>query len=353
MKYWLTPFLLLIFFSFAKSQYFHETLDSYYNLRSVLSEDQKAKFGFKTYSVLHFENTIPNILDNFQVISRFKLTNKKYWLLNNSELGAGINGFITNGYDIPELYYNTSILVKLYSDKGKNFIITPVIQYIKIFQFNETGNSKMQLGLAGRYNIMGDDFYYNKTFPVGYDLSVLFNYEILTLQLMHSANSIYTSYTFNTSELEGFAESDKNRLSIPGDFQNLSFFTIAFGDYYLCEPADKKDLMYNIYLSIRKIVPSEKDLRSEDTKKQFDFITGFRVLFKKFTINPEYMVNKTKSSLKLGNYSIMTGYDFGRLQLKAGFSHGIYIFRSVDLYSLQEENIHHDKLIIAFSYTLK
>ena len=83
MRYGLVIFFVLSF-SLIRGQYFHESLDLYSNLRSQLINEQKFKIGFKTYSILKYQNTVPNLLDNFHLASRFRFNRKQSWILRNS-----------------------------------------------------------------------------------------------------------------------------------------------------------------------------------------------------------------------------------------------------------------------------
>ncbi len=171
MRSWLLILIGCLLFLGAKSQYFHESLDLNYNLRSTLIEDQKAKIGFRTYSNINFENTIPNIFDNFQLLSRFRFANTSSWFVKNAEFGAGINSFISGTNQIAEQFKKPPMLIQLYNDGGHNFVITPGLQYIKNWIFNDTIDSRLQFGLGLRYNIVGNPEMFTKSYPFGYDLS--------------------------------------------------------------------------------------------------------------------------------------------------------------------------------------
>jgi hypothetical protein len=357
MRYWLLIFASCILFIGVRSQYFYESLDLYYNLRPSLVEDQKAKIGFSTYSNVNFENTIPNILDNFKLVSRFRFTNSSHWFVKNTEFGAGISSFITGANQFSEQYPRSPLNIKIYNDVKYNYVITPGLQYIRTWKSDNKADSRLILGLGMRYNIVGGPEMFSNSYPFGYDLSLQLMRRFFSFQFMHSTNSVYNSFTFRTADVSAFTDSDKKRISIPVEFQNLTFFTIALGDPYYKLPTENNKLTYNLYFTMRRLFPSNKEYRPELSFKNLDYIFGFNLKYKQFDLNPEYASNRTDleyHDLKAKSYSILVGYSFGDISIKLGYSHVVYYELAKDLQSLQNnDHVKLDKLIFAIDYSFK
>lgn len=340
----------------AQSQYFHESLDLYYNLRSSLVKNQKVKIGFRTYSNVNFENTIPNILDNFQLLSRFRFIKKSHWFVKNTEFGAGITGFISSASQIPDQYMNPPLRIRVYDDNGHNNIVTPGLQYIRSWYFSDSLDSRLQAGLAVRYNIVGNPDLFSKSFPLGYDLSIQFNHKFFAVRFMHSAKTVYNSFTFRSDDVANIIETDRKRVSVPGEFENLTFLTIALGNAYYGVPTDKDKLLHYIYFSMRRLYPSNKEYRPELSFHNLDYIFGFRLRYKRFLMNPEYSTNRGDIEYygyKGQSCSFLLGYEFGKVSVKLGYAHVIYYQLAVDVSSLKnEDNITLDKLFFAIAYSL-
>ena len=356
MKLGLLSVLFCCFILTSQSQYFHESLDLYYNLRSSLVKDQKFKTGFRTYSNVNFESTIPNILDNFQLLSRFSFVNSSHWFVKNTEFGVGISGFISAASQIPDQYQKPPIRIRVYDNHGHSNIFTPGLQYIRNWHFNDTIDSRLQLGLALRYNIVGNPEIFSKSYPLGYDLSIQLNHKFFTMQIMHSANTIYNSFTFRSDDVADIIETDRKRVSIPGEFENLTFLTIAFGNAYYKLPTDNDKLLHYFYFSMRRLYPSNKEYRIKLLLKNLDYIFGCRFRYKKLLINPEYSTNRSDvgdQAYKGKSYSFLLGYEFGKVSAKLGYAHVVYYQLAVNVSSLKNnDNIKLDKMIFAIDYSL-
>jgi len=344
-----------LLFSGVKSQNFHESLDLYYNLRSSLVEDQKAKIGFKTYSNVNFENTIPNILDNFQLLSRFKFPKSSSSFVKNAEFGGNITWFYSGYGQAPDQVRKPPLYIKLYNDQGHNYIITPGLQYVKNWIPNDSIDKRIQLGLAFRYNIVGDAESFSNTYPFGYDFSFQFTKRLFSFQFMHSANTIYNSLTFKTTDLPEYSESKKKRLSIPTEFENLTFLNFTLGNPYYKLPSKNDPLLHYLYFTMRRLYPSNKDYRPELSFKNLDYIFGINIRYKKLLINPEFCTHRNYYeyyTTKGKNYSLLIGYSFNKILVKMGYCHVVYYLLATDLLSLQnDDNIHLDKIILALDYS--
>lgn len=351
MKLWLLSVLFCCFILTSQSQYFHESLDLYYNLRSSLVKDQKVKTGFRTYSNVNFENTIPNILDNFQLLSRFRFVNSSHWFVKNTEFGVGLTGFISAASQIPDQYQNPTMRIRVYDNHSHSNILTPGLQYIRNWHFNDTIDSRLQLGLALRYNIVGNPEIFSKSYPLGYDFSIQLNHKFFSMQFMHSANTIYNSFTFRSADVADVIETNRKRVSIPGEFENLTFLTLAFGNAYYKLPTDNDKLLHYFYFSMRRLYPSNKEYRIKLVLKNLDYIFGCRFRYKKLLINPEYSTNRSDigyHAYKGKSYSFLLGYEFGKISVKLGYAHVVYYELAVDVSSLKNnDNITLDKMILA------
>lgn len=355
MRSWLLILIGFLLFLGVKSQYFHESLDLNYNLRSTLIEDQKAKIGFRTYSNINFENTIPNIFDNIQLLSRFKFANTSSRFVNNAEFGAEITSFISGSNQIAEQFKKPPMLIQLYNDNGHNFVITPGLQYIKNWIFNDTIDSRLQFGLGLRYNIVGNPEMFTKSYPFGYDLSLQFNIKYFSVQFMHAANTIYNSFTFRTADLNEFVNSNKKRISIPVEFENLTFLTFSLGNAYFKVPSENDKLLYYLYFSMRRLFPSNKEYRSNLSFKNLDYIFGISLRYKQWLFNPEYGTHRSDNgpeAMKGNSYSFLLGYAFRNVSVKLGYAHIVYYELATDVYSLKNnDHINLDKIIFAIDYS--
>ncbi len=355
MKIRLLLYLGIISFLPATGQYFHESFDLQYNLRSSLPDTVRFKMSLSSYSFLKFLDTKPNIFDNFRMNTRFKVVKSQNSLLKKAEFGIGLQGFLTSNYKTPFVSSCPPIRISVYDSDQKNYVFTPAVQYIQLIRLNEKGNSNLQLALGLTYNIIGNDNLFSQTFGFGYDFSALLHIKVLSLQLAHFSNAIYTSYSISSSDVKDFIETDRAQISVPDDFQNLSFVTVSFGDYYLKSPAAFNEVLYTIYLSARNMVYSDKAYRSKISLKRLDYMAGFRIHYKGFSINPEFLLNNCHDLVDypyscLG-YSIMAGYDFKKISIKAGDIYQIFYPLAVDLQSLKSaENIICNKLIVAVEY---
>jgi hypothetical protein len=357
MKPCIGTLILIGLFTYASGQYFHESCDLQYNLRSSISERQKMKFGFSTYSYLKYQNTIPNILDNFQVISRIKFAKSKYQFFKNAELGVKFQAMLSGKYYSANTYSSPPIHVKLYDQEGSTIALMPALQYIKNWYFMENDCSGIQLGLAFRYNYVGSEFYHDEVSPLGYDASFIYQFRALSLQVMHSINSLYSGYRYKSEDLVKIIETESEKITLPDEFTNLSFITLSFGDSYLKRSNDQEKLIYNIYISARRNDFSNKEIRTEFSFKTLDYISGFRISYKGFMINPEFTYRHTLMIDEIyykGNYySVMAGYEFRHFAIRTGFTHSIFYPFSVSLASLQSgENIYQEKLIFCLEYIL-
>lgn len=354
MKIWLLPVVSLLSFFSAQCQYFHESADLYYNLRDAVPNDKKVVIGLSTYSTINFLNTIPNVLDNFRFVSRMKFDSTGKGNIKNLEVGVSMNGFISGKTKIPYYYRNPPLTIWVYNPDENNSVFSPGLQMVKSFPLN-LKNDRFQLGLAGYYNFIGLDDYFTKNYNFSYDLSVLINYKVLTVQGMYSAHKLYSSYTFKTSELRGLVESEKNRISLAEEFENLAIITLTLGDFYLDRPKENKDVLYNIYLSLRNNVPSNKDLRPEFKMKYIDYLAGFNIRYGKFLFNPEFMINKRQyiadRSYSCLGMSMMLGWEANKLSIYAGYNHFVFYRHSTYYIALSEgEDIKMDKLMISLAY---
>lgn len=355
MKNYFLVFVLCLFLVDSKSQYFHESLDLYYNLRVSLEEDQKAKIGFRTYSNIKFENSIPNIFDNFQLLSRFRFENTSSRFVKNAEFGAGITSFISGANQISEKFSISPMLIRLDNDDGGNFIITPGLQYIKSWNSNDTNNSRLQFGFGLRYNIVGNQALLSESYPFGYDISLRYRIKFFSVQFMHAANTVYNSFTFRTDDLAEFFESDKKRISIPVEFENLTFLTFALGTAYNKVPTENDKLLYYLYFSLRRFYPSNNDYKFKLSFKNLDYIFGVNLRYKQWLFNPEYATLKSdvgNEAIKGKSYSLLMGYMFDQFSIKLGYTHIVYYELAVDLFSLKNNDyLTLDKIILALDYS--
>jgi len=350
---WVTFFVLSL--TLLKGQYFHESLDLYSNLRSHLVYDQKCKIGFKTYSNLKFQNTVPNLLDNFYLNSRFKFKKKDHWMLRNTEFGVGIQAFISGANQFPELYEKPPMLIKIYDTGGKNLVISPGVQIIRNLWINDSTSGRLQVGLGLRYNYIGNDQFFSKSYPFGFDLTLYFRNKLFSVQYLYSAFSIYNSFTFKIEDIDETVESDKDRVSIPDEFRNLSFLTFGFGDDYNKKPTKDEKTLYNFYFTFRRDDYSNKELRNSFSTKYMDYIFGFWINHLGLKINPEFSITPQYKfdgySYKCHNISLLMGYVFKHFEISAGYSHLIFYPLAVDVYSLQDaEDIHCDRLSLSLAY---
>lgn len=357
MKYCLGTLILIGVVTSASGQYFHESLDVHYNLRSSLTDQQKIKFGFKTYSYLNYQNTIPNILDNFQVIFRFKLVKTEKRFFKNAEMGISFQAWLLGKYYTANTYNVPPIHIKIYDKNGNTMALIPAIQYIKNWNFIKHAFSGIQLGFTLRYNYVGSEFFHGDVFPLGYDASLIYRVKVLTLQIMQSINSLYSGYRYKSEDVEGLVETESEKITLPDEFMNLTFVTLSLGDSYLKRSTDQEKLVYNIYFTMRGTNFANKELRTEFSFKTLDYIAGFRINYKGFTINPEFIYRHTiqvdEANCRGNYYSVMTGYDFRHFALKLGFTHSIFYPFAVDVTSLQSgENIYQEKLILCLEYNL-
>ena len=357
MRYWLLIFAGCLLFPGVRSQYFHESLDLYYNLRSSLVEDQRAKIGFRTYSNINFENTIPNIFDNFQLLSRLKFANTSHWFVKNTEFGAGVTGFYSGANQIAEEFQNSPILIRIYNGEGHNYIITPGLQYIRNWYFNDTIDCRFQFGLGLRYNIVGNPEMFSKSYPFGYDFSFQFTKKFFSVQFMHSANTIYDSFTFRRADVSDIIESNRKRVSIPVEFENLTFLTFTIGNAYYKVPTENDQLQHNLYFSLRRFFPSNIEYRPNLSFKNLDYIFGINLRYNKFLINPEYATHRSDMGydvLKGKSYSILLGYIFKNVSVNLGYTHIIYYELAVNVSSLKNnDHLNLDKLILGIDYSFQ
>lgn len=355
MRPWFFIIVFCLLFSGVKSQNFHESLDLHYNLRPSLVEDQKAKIGFRTYSNVNFENTIPNILDNFQLLSRFKFPKTSSSFVKNAEFGGGITWFYSGSGQVPDQIKKPPLYIRLYNNQGNNYIITPGIQYIKSWIPNDSIDKRFQFGLSFRYNIIGDPESFSKTYPFGYDFSFQVTKKFFSFQFMHSANTIYNSLTFKTSDFPAFSESKKDRISFPTEFENLTFLTFSLGNPCYQMPSESDPLLHYLYFSMRRLYPSNKDYRAELSLKNLDYIFGINIRYKQLLINPEFTTRRDYFEYYTAKgkcYSLLFGYSFNRMSIKLGYSHVVYYVLATDLLSLQNDDyVHLDKIILALDYS--
>lgn len=356
MRYYIFLIVLCLQTSISNCQYFHESLDLHNNFRASLAEDQKVKIGFKTYSNVHFENSVPNTLDNFQFISRFQFIKSSNWFVKNAEFGAVITSFLSGAYDIPDHFRNPPIYIKVNNDGNSN-VISPGLQYIRNWKLRDTIESRFQAGLALRYNYVGNTKIFSESFPFGYDFFFQLNKKFFSLQFEHSANTIYTSFAFRIDDVNAILESDRSKVSIPGEFENLTFLTISLGNPYYQIPSENDKLMHYIYFTMRRLFPSNKDLRPKLSFKYLDYLFGFNLKFKRFVMNPEYSTKRTDTeyhSLKGECYSFLLGYETRKISLKLGYAHVVYYELSTDRLSLENnDNLKLDKLIFAVNYSFQ
>ena len=356
MRFWLPILCCYLILPCVRSQYFHESLDLHYNLRSSLIKDQKATIAFRTYSNINFENTIPNLLDNFQLISRFRFANSTNSLVKNAEFGALLTGNISGAAQIPDQYRNPPVYVKVYDNSGNSNIFTPGLQYIIKWLFNDTLNKQFQIGLSLRYNIVGNTELFSETYPLGYDISLMLNHKFLSVQFLNSAHTIYNSFTFRSSEVSDIVKTNRNRLSVPMEFENLTFLTIGLGDAYYKRPTEKDKLLHYLYFSLRRLCPSNKEVRPNLSFKNLDYIFGLKLQYKQFLINPKYATSRgdlDNLALRANAYSILLGYEFKKISIKMGYSHIVYYELAVNVTSLKNnDHINLDKLIVSIDYSI-
>lgn len=350
--------LVLIFCSLlpnVNSQYFHEILDLHYNLRSSLPKTESLKLGLRTYSFINYENTLPNLFDNFQLMGRFRLNHAESNFLRNTEWGVGFQAFMTGGGEVPEIIDSSPLHVNVYDNiKGNGSVYTPGLQFIRTWWFRDSSWSRIQAGVGFRYNHITNDVYFAKSYPIGFDISLIAKIRIISIQFMHSDHTVYNSFTYNSEDLGVPVESGYSRVSVPDDFRNLTAITLAFGDDYLARTTEEELTLYCAYFTLRRNDFSIKEKRKKFDFVDLDYIFGTKITHKFLTINAELTVNK---SFNIANelyncqiYSLLAGYDHRKIGVKAGFSHFFCYPLAVDLKSLQEDNVHFNKLFLAFDY---
>ncbi len=173
---------------------------------------------------------------------------------------------------------------------------------------------------------------------------------------MHAANTIYNSFTFRTADLNEFVKSNKKRISIPVEFENLTFLTFAVGNAYYKIPTENDKLLHYLYFSMRRLFPSNKEYRSNLSFKNLDYIFGINLRYKQWLFNPEYATHRSDTgpeALKGKSYSFLLGYAFRNVSVKLGYAHIVYFELATDVYSLKNnEHINLDKIIFAIDYSL-
>jgi len=341
----------------VRGQYFHESLDLYYNLRSELKSEENLRIGFKTYSNLNFLNAVPNLFDNFDLRSRYRSDRQDLWILRNTEFGISFQAFFSGVEQVPEDYSKPPMSIKVYDNEGNNTVLSPGLQLNRTLWHNDTTFGHFQIGLGLRYNYIGNEKFFTKTYPLGYDFSLYFRNRLFSIQYMYSMFTIYNSFSFNIEDVDFIIESEKSRVSLPGEFKNLSLTTLSFGDDYNRRATKDDKTLYSIYFSLRSLYFSNKDLRNSNSAKYLDYIVGSWINHMGFRINPEFSFTNNylieNYSYRCYNYSLLLGYDFKHIELKIGYSHMIYYPRVVDYYTLsQAENIHYDRLVLSLVYCL-
>jgi hypothetical protein len=339
----------------VKSQYFHETLDLYSNLRSSLSKSESLKLGLKSYSFLNYKGTLPNLFDNFNLSGRVRFNQAKRKFLKNTEWGIGFHAFMTGGAKIPKIVDSSPMHVKVYDNtKGTGSMYIPGLQIIRTWWFNDTTWSRIQAGVSLRYNHITNDDLYATNYPIGFEFSFFAKIRVISIQLLHADHTVYNSLTYNSEDLGIPPEDGHTRVSVPDDFRNLTTLTLAFGDDYLARPTKEENTLYYAYFTLRRNDFSAKEKRKEFDFVNLDYIFGTRITHKFLTINAELTVNKEYAHedelYHCQIYSLLAGYDQNKIGIRAGFSHFYCFPLAVDHAALQADNVQFNKLLLAVEY---
>jgi hypothetical protein len=355
MRIGMLPAICFVFVITTNGQYFHQS-DIFHNLKPEVQDGKNFYFSASTYSFVNLLNTVPNILDNFQVITRYRADSSGSDLLNNLEIGAVVKGFISSGTILPFRMNMPPMSIRVYDPDNNNRVVSPGVQLIRNIPFNKK-EWGLQLGLAGYYNFIGMEDYFSESHSFAYDLSAFLYLNRFGLQIYHSAHNLNASYTFRTENVEDIVQTDKKRISLPEEFENLTFFTLSLGDHYLTRPDEKQEVLYSFYLSFRYDVPSDPELRPEFKIKYVDVLTGCNLYYRNFLFNPEVLVYE-RNSIGMANYnclgaSFLAGYTIKSFSMKLGYTHFTYYQQAIDYNSLRNsEDIQMDRLVLSLGYSL-
>jgi hypothetical protein len=357
MKHWMIFLCLTLSLTHASGQYFHETFELQYNLRPTLKDQQKMKSEVMTWSFLKFKNTVPNFLDNFRVDSRFGFPKTQSDFFGNAEFGLSLQAVIPGKYNKLTTCGRPPMNIRLYDGYGSSNAFIPGIQYLKTWKPANQSDWDIRFGIGGRYNLVGNNYYHDSIFPLGFDASFIWRIKVFTIQVMQSYNSFYSAYRYQSEELTDEIDTEANKITIPDENYDMSLVTLSFGDPYWKYADDKERLVYNLYFTAQNMYPTKENAFKEFSLKNLDYILGFRINFHGFTINPEYTY---RYSIQIDNisyegqyFSLMAGYIINAFEVKMGFCTGIYYPLAVDLNSLQNiNNLYLEKRIISIGYNL-
>jgi hypothetical protein len=357
MRQFIVMIFSALFSAHAAGQYFHETLSLQYNLLPELRDNKTAKFSLMTWSYLKYKKTVPNLIDNFKVDSRFAFLKSKRKILFNAELGVSLQGMIPGRYTEQSVFNHRSMRICLFGNSGSTNIFIPGIQYLKTWKPQNSKDMELFFGMGLRFLITGSEYYHDSIFPAGFDASFIWRIKVFTLQVRQSYNSLYSGLRYKSDDLADkiYAQSDK--ITIPDENLDISSITISFGDPYFRRTSPEEKVVYNVYFTARNLFPTDGDAFREFSFENLDYIAGFRINYRKLIVNPEYIYRNTIDVDEVGcesqSVALIAGYNFRRWNILAGFVHETFYPCAVDLRTLKDDvTFYKEKLIICLEHSL-
>ncbi|MBM3436827.1 MAG: hypothetical protein FJY07_11495 [Bacteroidetes bacterium] len=131
--------------------------------------------------------------------------------------------------------------------------------------------------------------------------------------------------------------------------------TLSLGDPFMKQAGSSDKLFYNLYVSARNLYPTDQDALKDFDFKNLDYILGFRINYKSFTVNPEFIYHY---SVEIDDliydrhiFSFLAGYKFRHFNIKTGPSLGIFYPLAVDFTTLRHaESIVQEKYFLCLEY---
>jgi hypothetical protein len=310
--------------------------------------------GIYTYSSNSTENKTPNLLDNLQITARNKPFIKKKSWLSNLELGVDLKSYITRKHTIINNYRNYPLLVSIETSIDNPYIISPSLQLIQKFKL--IGNDEFQIGYTQRFNILGDELLNGESFPSGFDLSLVYAYQGLSLQYLIRKNIIISSKCFKLSDNSDFSIRENYKyLCLPDEFKDVALLKLVVETEIIPRTALK------LYLIGSSIIPSNdyNNIIRIPINSRMNATIGGVIKFNKLTFNPEY--SEYKEFIYYGEHirrhrilSLLGDYEYKKLNFKVSFLHDFINVLSVDYQSLfNSDKYYSNHFNIAFIYSFK
>lgn len=305
----------------AYSQYLHESLSLFNNLRPELKDSENLLLGFHTYT--NFENKIsdPKSLNHYELASRFRIFKDRKFF-RNMELGLGMGGFFAFRncpYDTVVSMGNVTVYEKD-ADAFGGEILYP--SYNFHYTFGMPNRTRFTFSYLHRYLIISRNIELPVKYSSGHDFSFLVDVHKLVIQLLWRCHYIASCRSY-TDTTEG------RNYTLPGNIRSHFLCTFSYSD------SIEKKLFLKQYLSGFFLIHTDNIASTPfDTMHTNAIIFGMLANYGHFTLNPEYSANILNfydardklSPVKFRSFSLLAAYRFRNLKSEIGFTRTRYFY---------------------------